>query len=1163
MKKKCCMTISGINNIWKSQIFKVMRIVLFLITVSITQAFALDTYAQTTRLSLDFKNETIIKILDKVEDQSEFYFMFDQTVIDVNQRRSINCENKSVTNVLDKIFKDSGITYRIEDRQIALSSSEIIKLTQQQSITGNVADKNGQPLPGVTIVIKGTTQGSVTNADGYYSISNIHEGAILRFSFVGMLTQEIEVGSQTVINVTLKMDAIGLEEVVAIGYGVQSAKNLTSSVVKLSKKHIEDLPTNNIDQTLQGKISGVVIQIASGQPGAAADIRIRGGSSINRDNQPLYIIDGLPRSSEDFNPEDVASIEVLKDAAATAIYGARASNGVILVTTKKGDSGPVKFDFSYNTSFQSLINRQDYLTDGGDFLSIMRAAARRSNHPAAAMFLSGATSFGTGNPVGGVVSTRILEPGESLPEGFSVWVDPVSGEEIIYTSTDWQDLMYRSTKRDEYNFSVSGGNEMARYYIGSSYLDQDGIALGTAYKRFSLLSNLNFNVSEKFKIGTAINFTRSNTDLPKSANDIFGNGGRLAPTVRAYDDDGNINPGFARKSPLYLMDNNIINNRRNKISIAANADYEIIEGLVLSGNCQFFIEQEFTDTFEKSNFWDSRRKANAIFDENRTLQYEGLLKYNKTFADNHNFSALIGASRIEFDSYDLIASAFGGSTDDVITLNAAPEKTEASTIIQEDILISYFGRVNYNYKEKYLLSASLRRDGSARFGQDNLIGYFPGISAGWRLNEDFFPDSNVISDLKIRGSWGQTGNNNIPLYLAQGVYSPEFTYGGLSGTRSTELPNPLLQWETTTQLDLGVDIGILKDRIQLSVDIYRKNTENLLFSTPLPNTSGFSSVTSNIGEVRFEGVDVELFTSNLSASSSFVWTTEFNIGFNNNKVIRLSPNGNDKNRITDTRGYIFEDGTGIGGLAEGEPYDQMYGYKFLKVYATSQEAAEDGPIHDSRPNYFGNPDERTGGDVKWQDTDGNDTLNIKDQVRVGYAIPRVTGGFANNLSYKGFELYIFLDFALGHTIYNENRMVMNSQAQGNYNLTDDMLVSWNEEGDITDVPRLDWTDLTNSGNIYHDWVRKAGKGWLGASSQYLEKGDYLALRTVRLSYNLPRNIMAKLKIRSIKAYVSGQNLHYFTKYKGYNPETDLSDNGRDNGRYPLFRSISLGVKIGF
>ncbi len=1037
-------------------------------------------------------------------------------------------------------------------------------------VTGTVTSAaDGQPLIGVSISIRGTSLGTITDENGRYALNVPEADAVLVFSYIGHLTQEIAVNGRTLIDVTLSEDINQMKEVVVIGYGTQSRKLLTSSIASVDVTEIQDLQITSLEGVIQGRAAGVSVQTVSGQPGSSPSIRIRGGSSLQGNNEPLFIIDGVQRSAEDFNPEDVASIEILKDASATAIYGARASNGVVLVTTRSGSAGKAKFNASYRSTWSSLQNRLDLL-GARDYIQLERIGLTRSFLNENSAFGIGANATGTGNVPDGNFTLRALAAGESVPAGYESMTDPVTGQTLIFQDVDWQDVAYRTTRIDNIHLSVDGGTDKLHYYLGSAYLAQEGIAKNTSYNRFSFQSNVDFQISRKLKVGTNVNYTNSFSDQPYSTSTLFGRAARLAPTTRRFNEDGTVAPGSSAglPNPEWYATTFLNSQDRSKLNLGGTIQYNILDNLVATGRVNYFVEESLREAFVRANKITAARDASLSSFESRLRQFEATLRYFKSFGQ-HNLTALVGASNLNTNYLTFSASGQGGPTNAIQTLNASPVINGATSFRSQDLLIGYFGRVSYDYDQRYLLSATLRRDGSSRFGTDNRIGYFPSASFGWRISEEPFFSVQQVSDLKLRASWGQTANNDFGspsdlnrFFLSQGVVDPTLTYNGKAAARTTALPNPNLGWETTTQTDFGIDLGLFRDRLILSADYYRKVTSGLLFSNPLPNTSGFGSITENIGKVEFTGTELTLSTDNIRGGD-LSWTTDFNISFTRNQVLELPDNGREKNRIG---GYERSDGSGIGGIAEGEPLRQIVGYQFVQVYPTTAEAEADGQFVSFANDRTGSNGidyrNRVGGDVQWLDVNGDKIIDNDDLQVLGYATPHVVGGFGNTIRYKGLELYVFMDLGLGHHIYNSNRARMNSNSQGNINGTADLLDAWNQEGDVTDIPRFVFFDFGNARN--HDVVgfgSTTADGGLAerAASHYTEKGDYLALRTVRLSYNLPAALTEKWRLGSVKAYLLGQNLHYFTGYRGYNPEVGALD----LGLYPLFKSFSFGLNVGF
>jgi TonB-linked SusC/RagA family outer membrane protein len=1037
---------------------------------------------------------------------------------------------------------------------IYAAGSESVSAQEGQTVTGTIIDQDGQTLPGVNVLEKGTTNGTITDIDGKYSIT-VPQGATLVISYVGMETQEIAVANQTNISVTLTQSAIGLDEVVVIGYGSQSRRTITTAVSRVSSDKLDGVPVESVAQALQGKVSGVrIYQSDGGEPGSDAVIRIRGGSSINRSNEPLVLVDGVPRELSDINPNDIESVEVLKDASSTAIYGARASNGVVLVTTKKGKLGKADINFQATMGTAAPWKKLD-LMGAEDYLTYAREALTRSRYP---VKLNQAGPAGIGNTASSPWSPRYLQPGQQVPDGWLSMVDPVDpNETIIFQDNDFQDLAYQAGLQQNYYLSANGGSEMIRYSAGVGYTDNEGIGIGTNWNRFSGRANVDFHLRDNLVLSTLMDHSSGYSDYGTNSRNMFARNMWLVPTARVYMDDGSLSLGnnATYTVPEWYREHNLVDSYEYRTHIGSALNWEIIDGLEAVVKGDYYMFSSTFETFYKANAYAGSRETSFAFDQNKRIQVEGYITYDKTLLDQHHVNIVLGGSELYRKNFNSDMEAFGGSSDKIRTLNAAPEKVEAYTYRTEELLIGYFGRVNYDFRQKYLLGLSLRRDVSSRFAEENRVGYFPGISAGWIVSEESFLNTNqIINTLKLRGSYGQTGNNSVGLYDAMGLYAVGRNYGGVAGAFATAMPNFTLGWETTTQWDLGFDLGLFGgDRVRLLFDYYNKITDDLIFNTPLPNTSGFSSIITNIGSVKFHGFDIEA-SARVIDGSGFSWDVDFNIAFNKNEVLELPDNGVPKNRIG---GVYYPDGESFGGIAEGEQMFSILGYMSDGILDTQAEA--DNALYDTQAR---GEDGLTGtriagrkfpGDMEWIDKDGDGDIDTYDQDVLGYRVPHTTGGFANNLRYKNFQLHIFTDYALGHHIMDATIRRGDANAIGGAAVpTTAMLDSWKQEGDAAagvTMPRFMFHDAQHQRNIHRDNDRAA------------YKADYLCIREVMLSYNLPSQITSKIRVKSALVYVQGQNLYYFTEYPGLNPEQDAGNN-YDDGLYTIPRKILFGIKLG-
>lgn len=1025
----------------------------------------------------------------------------------------------------------------------------------QQTVTvnGTVTDAQGQPLPGATVVEEGTTNGTVTNNDGVFTI-NVPENATLVFSFVGMSTQRVAVNSRTQIDIRMEEETIGLEEVVAIGYGRQSRKTLTTAISNYEPQELSNIPINTIGEGLKGKFSGVRVYSRSGQPGESPDIRIRGGSSIQKSNDPLVLVDGFERNMEDVNPQDIENITVLKDAAATSIYGARGSNGVVLITTKRGsfDMKP-QITFDANFSHQN-IERYYERVNAEQFLTLSRPGLARSPNPQWLTTKGYAAS--TNNEEDSFIGLRYLEPGETPPEGWKTMPDPLDqSKTLVFVDNDLADVMFSPALRQHYYLGINGGSQNIRYSGGIGYTDDEGVVYKTGWKRFTARGNTDIKISEKFTVSTNFDFIETHPEQHSAQHTGIARQAMGAPTQKLYMDDGTPARGYNATSTAPLFWEYI--HYRDKVSrsfnIGANLEYYITDYLNTTVTGNHFISNTQFDGFQRANVFNSLRPATTSFNEKVIDQFEGLLNYSRTIS-SHSISALAGMTYRGVNNKSLSAEARGAASDKVMTLNVAPEKIEASTSLSDDVLIGMFGRITYDYQKKYLFSASIRRDGSSRFGTDNKWGIFPGISAAWNISdENFMNDNGIFSTLKLRSSLGQTGNNSIGLYTAQGSYSLAYRYDGMAGIRNITMPNRGLTWETTTQWDVGVDVGLFNNRIELIADLYDKRTKDLLFSVPLPNTSGFGSIETNVGTVRFYGYDFELSTININRND-FSWTTNFTISGNKNEVLKLPDNNRDKNRIG---GWVVPDGEDFGGIAEGEPLYRLWGFKIDYIIDNEEQAAN------ARWDYWAqgwDPETKTRelgrkfpGDYEWKDRDGDGKITEYDQFELGRSVPHTTGGIGNTLTYKDFTLRIYMDYAIGHSMLDTNfGYSMMSTFNNNVAMPIQILDAWKEPGDAA---KTKWARFAP-----HD--TNEGRNYRRVSDARLFKNDYLCIREVSLNYQLPGNFISKWGIQNINLYVSGNNLHYFTDVLATPPDYS-SDAFSSSVGYPPIRKITLGLKVNF
>ncbi|MCT1530128.1 TonB-dependent receptor [Sphingobacterium daejeonense] len=1039
----------------------------------------------------------------------------------------------------------------------------------QTIVQGIVIDQGNNPLSGVSIVEKGTRNGTSTNDNGEFTLKLTKPNAIIIANYVGMKTIEHvikESGKQIIV---LEPGNTNIDEVLVVGYGKQSRETLTTSVSKLDNKTLESIPFTNPTSALQGSLPGVRVQSTSGQPGAKARVIVRGGTSINNPNgaTPLYIVDGIIRSDMDnINPEDIESLQVLKDAASTSIYGARGSNGVVIITTKTGANKPAEITYSYNLTSSSPGKTFD-LVGAQDYIHFQRLGTYESGQYNPSIFtqLSSATSAGTGNDLSKntAYTTQFLnsENQHKLNEGWSSMPDPLDPTKtIIFKSTDFQDVLLQNSFSHNHNVSVSGGNEKATFYSNVGYLTNDGIAINTNYSRVNFNSRGDLKVNDYLKFGAQVMYAKTkNQQVPSvggaTASEFFKRSIATAPTTKYQFEDGTLAPGQLQSigNPEYILNSFDTRNVRDDLTLSLTSEVKIIENLKFEPQVSYYKSVLDSRLFTKSYLNGpttpiNTRNSNASYYNLEQFQFDGVFSYQKTFGLKHNLDGTAGFAYFGQNINDLNAAGRGAASDLIVTLNSASEAVTVASTETERSLYGFFASVNYNFDQKYLLTVNSRYDGASNLGANNKWGLFPGISVGWNVHKENlwkkFLSEDVLK-LKLRGSYGINGNiSGLGPYQAQGEYSVGNRYNGNAAIINTILANDDLKWEKSKTFNLGFDANIFNGKLNLIFDAYRKVTDNLLTNMSLPHSSGISTILTNLGSLENKGVELEL-SSNILSNENFQWQVAFNAGYVKNKILKLPNNGIENNRIGGF--YVWDsernDYAWLGGLQEGGTIGDMYAYKQLGIYSTDAEAAN-APL-----DMLVVPTDKTkhGGDVNWADLDNNNIIDNKDRVNVGNIYPKWTGGFSNTFGYKDLSLFIRLDFTTGHTIYNEPRARLLGQFSGHMGLSTEIFNSWQKEGDKTDIPKFYWADQNVMQNLYR------------GNSFYYEKGDFLAIREITLSYKIPSALIGRIGLNNLRLNITGNNLHYFTNYKSLNPE----EGGTDNGSYPIPRNIIFGAKVMF
>ncbi|MBI9067074.1 MAG: TonB-dependent receptor [Salinivirgaceae bacterium] len=1042
---------------------------------------------------------------------------------------------------MKKLFASNAVnskmsTYVNSILRIAIYSCIILSAGNVYSqnkftVTGTVTDNSsGESIPGLTVVEKGTSNGTITDFDGNYSINVSDKLGSLVFSFIGMETQEVAINNRSTINIIMAGSTVNLEEVVAIGYGTVKKSDLTGSVASVSVEDLKKVPVTSLDQSLQGRISGVQVTQVSAQPGGATSIRIRGGNSIVAGNEPLYIIDGVQvMSSNNFswiggpgenalsslNPSDIESMSVLKDASATSIYGARGSNGVVLITTKRGKSGNDKITFDAYFGIQEQIK---------------------------AIEVMNATQFAKLYDEAGLNAT---------PNGSSY--DPLYPDpESLGSGTDWQDQIYRTAPMQNYQLTFSGGDDKTNYALSGNYFSQDGIIVGSDFDRYSGRINLDRKVTSKLKTGTSLSLTNTNSNTVGSSTPggffpgVVNTAIIFNPTLPIYDETGQ----YTLKDPIAdgWLDNPVAVTKEveaiskvNRIMGNIYAQYDINSHLKLkiSGGLDSYknTQDMYTPRFIYSGSINDGQARFAVT-ESSTYLNENTLTYNKTINDIHKITFLGGFTYQKTNSRAHINISTGFPSDN-LGYQGIADFEDMPTILAsftEEALISYLGRANYSLQEKYLFTLTGRTDGSSKFGKSNRFAFFPSLAFAWRLSEEnFIKNLNTFSALKLRTSIGTSGNEKIPMYQNIATLNSTMYYFNnstpASGYTMERIGNDNLKWETTQQFDFGLDMGFFNGRISLTTDYYYKKTLDLLYWASTPYTSGFEKALLNVGTMQNKGFEFTANTQNFVGE--FDWSTNFNISFNKNKILSL--NENEDLKITNDE-YKLKIGT-WSIVREGEEMGTFYGYEADGIWQLGEET--EAAKYNKEP-----------GDFKYIDQDNNGKIDAEDRKIIGHALPQFTWSLNNTFSYKNFELTAFIQGVYGNDILNSNRFELES-GNGLSNASINMLDRWTPE---------------NPSNVYPRANQDAK--YLEMSDRYLEDGSYIRLKTLTLSYQIPMENAKLLKIKNAKVYVSGKNLLTLTKYSGFDPEVgrfgqDNTRQGYDYGGYPSAKVFLVGINLSF
>ena len=1077
-----------------------------------------------------------------------------------------------------------------------------VSAAQSSKISGRVvASEEKLPLSGVSVSIKGKTTGTQTAANGSFSI-DAEKGETIVISFVGYQSQEIKIGSIATLEIQLISDAAKLGEVVVVGYGTQSRKNVTSSISKLNQEVLASTPRSNVGGALQGTMSGLQVVNSTGSPGASPLILLRGGASINNPGSPLVVVDGIIRAFNDIAAQDIESIELLKDAAATAIYGARANNGVILITTKQGKAGTSQVSYKYTAGYNR--NRQGYeYMNARDFIYYNRLGNFNSGRTLAQVNSSRGYGLLTSPADLATFDIRKYDATTAylMTNGWDTVSDPYGGA-IIFKDHggEMNDLVFRNTKTNDHFVNMSGGNDKGKYYASFNYYSEDGVVIGSSYKRFATDLNGSYKVKPNVEVSSAVNMsTSAQYGTIALESNTFYRSLALWPTFNPWLDSAKTipNPGnsVSDGNPKYWLDKTSRTNEVNRITASAAVKWDLTKDLFIKATGSVYLFENLDESFTKATqlytnifanpitYNNTTRPSSANFSRAFQKQYNAIINYTKTFGKSHNVNAMLGGEFFDTRSFDMQAAGTLAPTDEVPTVNAATVFAAGSNFStrSEYAIASTFGRLTYDYDQRFLLSAVFRRDGVSSLAEKNRFGFFPGMSAGWNLHrEKFFKNSslsNVISSFKPRISYGQNGNvSGLGRYEVQGAYGAQALYNNNGGFLYTGITNQDLRWEKSKTTDLGLDVGILGNRVTFVFDYFDRITSDLLTNLALPSYTGFSSVKTNLGSYQNKGYEFTLNGTVLNAPGGLRLDLSANASFVTNKILKLPFNGNDLNRQGGLR--IYDPASGkvvwVGGLQEGKQLGDLFAFKQVSIFKDDADIAKIAANRWDQVALIGGPsrpgtNKITPGDVNWFDVDKNDTIDSRDQVHVGNIYPKWTGGFSINLSYKGFSLYTRFEFATGHTIYNDLFARTLGNFQGTFNYFVDQKRAWSPTNTNTNIPKVYYADQVAApiGKKNYTRINNASAAINSNNSSMYEKGDYLAGREFTLSYELPKNLLSKMKfLTKGRVYMSGSNLFYMTKFTGPTPEPPVSGGaitGYYNGLFPVPRSFVLGVDVAF
>lgn len=1144
------MEIISISNIGKTycvfkkayELLRVMKLILLLLWISLPLTFAAPSYAQTASLSLDMAEKTVTEVLRAIESQSEFHFFYNNLLIDMNRRVTVNVRNQDVFTVLDKLFKGTGVQYKVIDKDVILTSVASQSVPQtERPLTGTVTDSKGELVIGANVVVKGTARGTITDIDGNFLLENVPAGAVLSVSYIGYMPREIAVGSQRVLQIRLSEDTQALDEVVVVGYGVQKKKLVTGANIQIKGDDINRRNSQTVLDALVGQSPGVQIVQSSGQPGEEFKVNIRGLGTVG-DATPLYIVDGVQTESiTHINPSEIESVDVLKDAASAAIYGARAANGVIILTTKTGKPGKASISYDGYVGIQNLPKLTEML-NAQEYAMIQNEAAVNSGKKA-----------------------------YDWQKEFGIDLNAVGA------GTDWLDkLVEKNALTQNHVVSIAGGTEQSVYSMALSYSSQEGVIGGS---RFSKNDRYTFRINTDHKIykdiirvGEHVSFAyteRKGVATANQYNNLIHDALIATPFLPVYQADGNYHKALSwfpeETNPVGSLDlknqnstetNKFLGDVFIEIQPLKGLKYKSTFGLDFTNYTYRKYLPEYQLSASDMNQMDYvEQRANKVY----SFSWENTLNYDFKLKE-HSFNVLLGMQARRTGGAKLYAQKKELTFNDfkhAWLSNATNIETGLVTAtgepVDRDNLLSYFGRISYDYREKYMLTATLRADASSRFGSNHRWGYFPSVSAGWVVtNESFFSSVKEWMDfLKLRASWGQNGNQNITTYsyLATILSNANYEFGPNDnnnvthvGSYQNRMPNPDIKWETSEQFDIGLDARLAKGKLNIAFDYYSKTTKDWLVQVPVPAIYGVAqNPFINGGSVRNNGIELGLGYNN--QWRELTYSVQANLAYNKNRVLDIP---NSEGIIHGAQDVLFKGMQEMNRAEEGFPIGYFWGLDMAGIFQTQEEIDQyrnaDGQI--IQPSALP-------GDVKFVDYNGDGKIDMNDHIDLGNPYPDITMGFSFSLAYKGFDLYFASNGSFGQQVAQAYRPIDRFQ----YNYSKKILGRWTGAGSTNALPRVTQGDEKN-GN------------WLYCSRLYIEDADFWRINNVTVGYDF-NHLIRKSPLSQLRFYVTVQNLVTVTNYSGMDPEVGYTNDtspwgsGIDLGYYPRPRTVLFGLNVKF